>query len=180
MYSERILELFKNPVNAGGLQGANGVGKFVDESCGDSVKLYLKIDENKIITEARFKAIGCVGTIVGASAMCSCLLDCTIDEALTIDKNRIYDVTGIFPTDKEYSIDYSIKALKLAIDNYYVNLEKEQKKLEAMGGVKPTPKAKKEQKQEKQEQSNPEITSQVTERRNVSAAKAAFDALFDL
>ena len=41
MYSEKFLEIFKNPINAGGLQGANGVGKYVDPSCGDSIKIYL-------------------------------------------------------------------------------------------------------------------------------------------
>ena len=42
MYSNKILEIFKNPANAGGLQGANGLGKYIDEECGDCVKLYLK------------------------------------------------------------------------------------------------------------------------------------------
>lgn len=170
MYSEKILEIFKTPNNAGGLQGANGVGKYIDSSCGDIVKIYLKIEDGHI-NEARFKAIGSVGTIVAASAMCSCLLDCTIQEALAIDNERIYEVTGTFPNDKEYSIDFVINAVKNAIDNYYVHLEKEQKK--AVNTVKAETKA-----VDKKEK--PQITPEINERRNVSAAKAAFDALFDI
>lgn len=170
MYTETILEIFKNPVNAGGLQGANGVGKYVDESCGDIIKFYLKIDENNIISEARFKAIGGVCTIVAGSAMCSCLLDCTIDEALNINTERIYNVTGAFPAEKEYAINLAINAVKNAIDNYKVNLEKQAKK--NIANEKITQKIANKEK--------PEITPEIKERRNVSSAKAAFDALFDL
>ena len=42
MYNNKILDIFKSPTNAGGLQGANGIGKYVDETCGDFVKIYLK------------------------------------------------------------------------------------------------------------------------------------------
>lgn len=170
MYNETILEIFKNPINAGGLQGANGVGKYIDDSCGDVIKFYLKIDENKTIIEARFKAIGGVCTIVAGSAMCSCLLDCTIDEALNINSERIYNVTGAFPAGKEYAINIAINAVKNAIDNYKVYLEKQAKK--NIANEKTTPTISNKEK--------PEITQEIKERRNVSSAKAAFDALFDL
>lgn len=173
MYSTKILELFKNPINAGGLQGANGVGKYIDSVCGDSIKIYLKIDENQSITSARFKAIGCVGTIVASSAVCSCLLDCSLEEALKIDENRIYDITGEFPKDKKYAIEFALKAVKNAIDNYYVHIEKEQKK--AKNDL-----PKNEYKNVISKQENQVVSPEIKERRNVSAAKAAFDALFDL
>ena len=56
MYSNRVLEIFKSPTNAGGLQGANGTGKYTDETCGDCVKIYLKVNEDKFVTDARFKS----------------------------------------------------------------------------------------------------------------------------
>lgn len=138
MYSNKILEIFKNPLNAGGLQGANAVGKYVDSQCGDQVKLYLKFNDGTI-EEARFKAVGSVGTIVAASSICSCLLDCTIEEALKISKDRIYEITGQYPKDKDYTVDFAIKAVDLAIKDYYDRLEKELKK-----GVKKTQKIKEE------------------------------------
>ena len=51
MYSNKILEIFKNPQKAGGLQGSNGIGKYIDKECGNYVKIYLKIDDNQKIIE---------------------------------------------------------------------------------------------------------------------------------
>ncbi|MBE7075278.1 MAG: iron-sulfur cluster assembly scaffold protein [Clostridiales bacterium] len=174
MYSNRILELFKNPTNAGGLQGANGTGKYIDEACGDYVKIYLKIDENEVISEARFKAMGNVATIVASSAICSCLLDCKIDEALKVDADRICEVTGEFPADKVESINFAIQAVKLAIDNYYEKLEKEQKKL-----GKTVEKTVDKKQTIKNAEKTEDIVAVANERKAVSAAKAAFDALFE-
>lgn len=179
MYSEKILELFKNPINAGGLQGANGVGKFVDNACGDNIKIYLKIDENGIISEARFKAMGSVGTIVASSAICSCVLDCTTEEALEINNNRIQEITGSYEADKSYCLDYAKKALALAIEDYFVKLEKAQKKAEK-DGLKETKNLKKESETAKVLSKQSQQTEQIAnERRTVSAAKAAFDAMFE-
>ena len=172
MYSEKILELFKSPINAGGLQGANGIGKYVDSSCGDNVKIYLKIDEDGIISEARFKAMGAVGTIVASSAICSCAIGCKIDESLQINAERIIEITGEYPQDKKYCIDFSIKALALAIEDYFVKLEKAQKKAEKQP-------AEEKAVTKQPEKSNLEVNPVANERRAVSAAKAAFDAMFE-
>ena len=177
MYSEKILELFKNPINAGGLQGASGVGKFVDNACGDNVKIYLKIDDDGIISEARFKALGSVGTIVACSAICSCLLDCTIDEAKAIDVNRIQEVTGNFPQDKLYCLDYARNAVALAIEDYYEKLEKASKK--AAKDVKNKSLKSETLINEKPKSIPAETEELISERRTVSAAKAACDALFE-
>ena len=128
MYSERILELFKNPMNAGGLQGANGIGKYVDGNCGDNVKIYLKIDDEEVISEARFKAMGSVGTIVASSAICSCAIGCSINEVKNIDLYRIQEITGVYDKDKQYCVSFAIKALLLAIEDYFEKQEKLQKK----------------------------------------------------
>lgn len=177
MYSDKILELFKNPLNAGGLQGANGVGKYTENACGDNIKIYLKI-ENDVVSEARFKTLGSAGTIVACSAICSCVLDCSLDEAKQIDSARIQEVTGKYPDDKEYCLDYAIKALNMAIDDYYEKIEKAQKKAEKQG--KEVIESKVESpKPITQPKIEPKVESAVEQRRTVSAAKAAFDALFE-
>lgn len=170
MYSEKFLDIFKNPLNAGGLQGANGVGKYIDSSCGDSIKIYLKFDENQTIIGAHFKALGGTATIVAGSAICSCLIDCSINEALNIDEDRIMEVTGEFPSEKRYAIDFAKKALVNAIENYKNNLEKEIKKNAKKSPIK----------EEKPKQEKPNITPEISDRRNVSAAKAKFDEMFNL
>lgn len=127
MYSNRVIEIFKSPTNAGGLQGANGTGKYTDEACGDCVKIYLKVNENKFVTDARFKTIGSVGSIVASSIVCSLAIDDTIENAKNISVQDVIDFVGEFGEDKEFSIEFAIKALNLAIEDYYVKLEKAEK-----------------------------------------------------
>lgn len=128
MYSNKIFEIFKNPACAGGLQGSNGIGKYIDDNCGDYVKIYLKIDEKQTITEARFKTMGSVGTIVASSVLCDQLADLTLTEAQAITGEDILSITGEYPEDKKYSLDFAIRALNLAIADYFQKLEKEPKR----------------------------------------------------
>ena len=127
MYSNRVLEIFKSPTNAGGLQGANGTGKYTDEACGDCVKIYLKVNEEQFVTDARFKTIGSVGSIVASSVVCSLAIDDTIESAKNISVQDVIDFVGEFGEDKEFSIYFAIKALNLAIEDYYVKKEKAEK-----------------------------------------------------
>lgn len=127
MYSHKIFEIFKNPSNAGGLQGSNGIGKYIDEICGDFVKIYLKIDDEQVITEARFKTMGSVGTIVASSAVCSLVVDSTLAEAQELTAEDILEITGEYPLDKMYCLDFAIRGLNLAIADYYQKIEKDDK-----------------------------------------------------
>jgi len=174
MYSNRILELFNSPMNAGGLQGANAIGKYIDEACGDTVKIYLKVNNN-IITEARFKTMGSVATIVISSALCSCLLDLDLNEALQVNETRIKEITGEFPKDKKYAFEIVFKALKNTIDDYYVRLKKEEKKKKLEEDANPAPyKLETDNKIINNNKINP-----IVQDRRVSLAKANFDAMFE-
>lgn len=126
MYSNKILEIFKNPTNAGGLQGSNGVGKYIDVECGDIVKIYLIIDENKVIDEAQFKTMGSVGAIVASSVVCDIVVGLSVEEARNLKAGAVLEITGEYPANKLYTIDFAIKALNLALDNYFEKLEKEE------------------------------------------------------
>ena len=129
MYSNKIIEIFKNPTNAGGLQGANGIGKYIDEECGDFVKIYLKISENEEIIEARFKTMGTTASIVASSVICKLANGLTISEAEKLNVNDILEYLGEFPNSKLYTLDFAVKGLNLAIENYFEKQEKEAKKL---------------------------------------------------
>ncbi|MBR2180792.1 MAG: iron-sulfur cluster assembly scaffold protein, partial [Oscillospiraceae bacterium] len=59
MYSEKVLDHFSNPRNVGELEGANAIGQVGNSKCGDIMKMYMKIDENDIITDVTFKTFGC-------------------------------------------------------------------------------------------------------------------------
>ena len=69
MYSNEVLNRFKNPKFAGALRGANAIGKAGSDACGDIVKIYLLVDEDGVISLAKFKAFGGVSTIVACDAV---------------------------------------------------------------------------------------------------------------
>ena len=58
MYNAKVMEIFKNPKNVGTIKGANGVGKVGNAACGDIMKIYLKINDDGIIEDAKFKTFG--------------------------------------------------------------------------------------------------------------------------
>ena len=128
MYSNRILERFKNPKFAGGLRGANGTGKAGNEDCGDLVKIYILVDEDGIITNAKFKAYGGVSTIVACDIVCEMLINMTLEEALSITVSDVMSkLEGDIPDNKSYSAVIAEEAVTVAVDDYYDKKEKEEK-----------------------------------------------------
>ena len=177
MYSERILEIFKNPTNAGGLQGSQGIGKYIDEATGDYYKIYLKLDETETIIGAHFKTMGSVGAIVASSALCSELVNLTIEDAKEVNEETIVKVTGEYPEDKKQTLTYAINALKSAIEEYYIQKEKAEKNGETLF-------AKAKPQKEKVEKKTTKKTVETNKEENnnekqVSKAKANFDAMFE-
>ena len=68
MYSEKVMEHFQNPRNVGEIENASGVGTVGNAKCGDIMRIYLDIDENKVIKDVKFKTFGC-GAAVATSSM---------------------------------------------------------------------------------------------------------------
>lgn len=128
MYSSRILERFKNPKFAGGLRGANGTGKAGNEDCGDLVKIYILVDEDGIITNAKFKAYGGVSTIVACDIVCEMLINMTLEEALSITVSDVMSkLEGDIPDNKSYSAVIAEEAVTGAVEDYYKKKEKEER-----------------------------------------------------
>ena len=130
MYSNRILERFKNPKYAGGLRGANGTGKAGNQDCGDIVKIYILVDEEGIITNAKFKAYGGVSTIVACDVTCEMLINMTLEEALGITVGDIMSkMENDIPENKSYSAVIAEEAVTNAVEDYYKRKEREENKL---------------------------------------------------
>ncbi len=127
MYNQKVLDIFKNPINAGGLQGANGVAKVVNEKFGDVVRIYLKINDDKIIEVARFKAMGCVATIVSCNVLCDLIKNKNLDEAQLIGAEDIVEVLGELPDEKVELLGTVIQTFKDAVSDYYKRKEREEK-----------------------------------------------------
>lgn len=122
------MERFQNPVNAGGMHGANGIGEVKNDRCQDMTRLYLKIDDNNVIENARFKTFGCCASIVSADITCDLVKGKTIDEALKIKNSDVLDVMGEIPINKIPCSIMAEESIRAAIDDFYKRKEKEMKK----------------------------------------------------
>ena len=127
-YSRYIIERFQNPVNAGGMHGANAIGEAKNEGCQDLTRLYLKIDDNNVIENARFKTFGCCASIVSADITCDLVKGKTIDEALKITNADVINVMGEVPLNKIPCSIMAEESIRLAIEDFYKRKEKEMKK----------------------------------------------------
>lgn len=129
MYSAKTLERFKNPSFAGGLRGANATGRAEDEISKDLIKIYMVIDEDGVVDNAKFKAFGGVATIVACDIACQMLIGRSLEEALSITAEDIIDEYDDIPDDRKYCATLVEEAIKNAVEDYYKRLEKLEKKM---------------------------------------------------
>lgn len=127
MYNKKVMSIFQNPNNVGAMQGANGVGKSESNDCGELIKLFLKINEDGIVEDVKFKAFGCVATIASASVATDLIKNQTIKGAMEIGSADIIQQLGELPENKKFCAILAESAIQNAIDDYYKRLEKLQK-----------------------------------------------------
>lgn len=125
MYNKKVMEIFQNPQNVGEIKGASAVGTSGNEKCGEIIKLYLQINDKKIVTDAKFKASGCASTISCSSIATVLVIGKTLEEVSKITSEDILKAVGNLPEQKVYS---SILA-KEAIDKAILDYNKKQAKL---------------------------------------------------
>ena len=128
MYSKIVIERFQNPRNAGGLHGANGIGQVGNAACGDIMKMYLKINEDGVIENAKFKTFGCCVAIASTDMACDLIKGKTIDEALKITNQDVLEELGDLPPNKIHCSILAEESIRAAVEDYYKKREKEFKK----------------------------------------------------
>ena len=118
-YTEALLNEFYNPANVGVIKGASAVGKIVDDESGEIVKIYITVEDNKVI-DAKFQTYGCVPSIACSSVATRMIIGLTLDEiSANITAGVITKEIGKLPEGKNRSAEMAELAVKAAVKNYY-------------------------------------------------------------
>ena len=119
MYSEKVMDHFTNPRNVGKIDDADGVGEVGNAKCGDIMKIYLKVDENHIITDVKFNTFGCASAIA-SSSMATCLIKGKpISEAIKLSNQAVVEALDGLPPVKIHCSVLAEEAIKAAVKDYY-------------------------------------------------------------
>ena len=118
LYREEFMEIYKNPMNVGTIDRPSVFEHGVNESCGDEMDLYLKI-ENGVIIDAKFKASSCSVGVVSSAVLTEEIRGKTIDEVKKIDKKRLLDLLGVnLTTSRIKCATLPLETLQKGIRNY--------------------------------------------------------------
>lgn len=122
-YSKKVINHFKKPHNQGEIKDADAIGKVGNPVCGDVMKFYIKVKNDKI-SDVKFETLGCAAAIAVSSALTDMVKGKTIDEALKVTKDQIVKDLGGLPVQKVHCSMLGVEALHKAITNYKNKIEK--------------------------------------------------------
>lgn len=129
LYSEKVMEHFKNPRNVGIIENADGIGEVGNAKCGDIMKIYLKI-ENGIIVDVKFETFGCGSAIASSSMATELIKGKPLSDALQLTNKAVVEALDGLPPHKLHCYVLAEEAIKKAIQNYYekhgINYDKSQ------------------------------------------------------
>jgi len=117
LYSEKVMEHFKNPRNVGEIENPDGVGYVGNPVCGDIMELYIKVNDG-IIVDAKFKTFGCGAAIATSSMVTEMVKGKRIEEALEISNKAVAEALDGLPLVKMHCSVLAEEALKSAIEDY--------------------------------------------------------------
>ena len=119
LYSEKVMDHFQHPRNVGKIEDADGVGEVGNAKCGDIMKMYIKVDENEIITDVKFNTFGCGSAIATSSMATERIKGKSIKEALAISNKAVVEALDGLPTNKNHCSVLAEEAVKAAVEDYY-------------------------------------------------------------
>ncbi len=134
MYTEKVMEHFMNPQNVGVIEDADGVGEVGNVKCGDIMRMYLKIDEDDVITDIKFKTFGCGSAIASSSIATVLVKGKTVEEALALKNSEVVEALGGLPAVKIHCSVLAEEAIKAAVYDY---AQKNDKHYEGLEGFDP-------------------------------------------
>lgn len=118
LYSEKVMDHFRNPRNVGVIEDADGVGEVGNPVCGDIMKIYLKI-ENETVTDVKFETFGCGSAIASSSMATEMIKGKPLSEALTLTNKAVTEALDGLPAHKLHCSVLAEEAIKKAVRDYY-------------------------------------------------------------
>ena len=117
-YSEKVMDHFNHPRNVGEMENPSGVGTVGNAKCGDIMRMYLDIDDNGIIQEAKFKTFGCGAAVATSSMATELVKGKTIQEALEVTNKAVMEALDGLPKEKIHCSVLAEEAIQSAINDY--------------------------------------------------------------
>ena len=118
LYTETVMDHFMNPRNVGEIPDADGVGEVGNAKCGDIMKMYLKIKDDKI-EDVKFATFGCGSAIASSSMATEMIKGKTLEEATAVTNNQVEEALGGLPAHKLHCSVLAEEAIKSAVKDYY-------------------------------------------------------------
>ena len=119
LYSEKVIDHFRNPRNVGQIDDADGIGEVGNAKCGDIMRMYLKIDENQVITDVKFNTFGCGSAIATSSMATELIKGKTVKEALDLSNKAVVEALDGLPVHKLHCSVLAEEAVRAAVKDYY-------------------------------------------------------------
>ncbi len=123
LYSEKVMDHFRNPRNVGVIEDADGVGEVGNAKCGDIMKMYLKIEDD-IIKDVKFETFGCGSAIASSSMATELIKGQPVSEALKLTNKAVAEALDGLPDYKMHCSVLAEEAIKSALDDYEKKKEK--------------------------------------------------------
>ncbi|TCK60641.1 Fe-S cluster assembly scaffold protein NifU [Seleniivibrio woodruffii] len=120
-YSDKVMDHFMNPRNMGEIEGANGVGEVGNPACGDVMKIFLKINDDQIVEDVKFKTFGCGAAIASSSMATELMKGKKVEELLALTNQAIVDALDGLPPAKIHCSVMAEEAIEDALKNYFIS-----------------------------------------------------------
>ncbi len=117
-YSDKVMDHFMNPRNVGEIENASGVGTVGNAKCGDIMRMYLDIDENGVVREAKFKTFGCGAAVATSSMATELVRGKTVQEALSVTNQAVMEALDGLPKVKIHCSLLAEEAIHAALWDY--------------------------------------------------------------
>ena len=119
LYSDKVMEHFRNPHNLGKLDDADGIGEVGNAKCGDIMRMYIKVDDEGIITDVAFNTFGCGSAIATSSMATDMIKGRPVEEAMELSNKAVVEALDGLPAHKIHCSVLAEQAVRAAVKDYY-------------------------------------------------------------